>query len=152
MICQRPLALTAIIAFTVVAAGFGLATPQRAEAAAPPTVDPVIEWNRTLLQLIRTPGSDASPPQLTPGTTPGSYRPTPPNFVPPVFTHWPKVRPFALTRASQFRPGKPPALTSATYIAALQEVQRLGDVHSTTRTADQTQIANFWAAHPELLE
>jgi len=146
MICQRPLALTAIIAFTVVAAGFGLATPQRAEAAAPPTVDPVIEWNRTLLQLIRTPGSDASPPQLTPGTTPGSYRPTPPNFVPPVFTHWPKVTPFALTRASQFRPGKPPALTSATYIAALQEVQRLGDVHSTTRTADQTQIANFWAA------
>jgi hypothetical protein len=39
-----------------VAAGFGLATPQRAEAAAPRTVDPVIEWNRTLLQLIRTPG------------------------------------------------------------------------------------------------
>ena len=56
MIRQRPLALTATIAFTVVAAGFGLATPQRAEAAAPPTVDPVIEWNRTLLQLIRTPG------------------------------------------------------------------------------------------------
>jgi hypothetical protein len=68
-------------------------------------------------------GSDASPPQLTPGTTPGSYRPTPPNFVPPVFTHWPKVTPFALNRANQFRPGKPPALTSPTYIAALQEVQ-----------------------------
>ncbi len=56
MILRRPLALTATIAFTVVAAGFDLATPQRAEAAAPPTVDPVIEWNRTLLQLIRTPG------------------------------------------------------------------------------------------------
>jgi len=42
MILQRPLALTATIAFTVVAAGFGLATPQRAEAAAPPKVDPVI--------------------------------------------------------------------------------------------------------------
>ena len=56
MIRQRPLALTATIAFSVVAAGFGLATPQRAEAAAPPTVDPVIEWNRTVLQLIRTPG------------------------------------------------------------------------------------------------
>ena len=85
-------------------------------------------------------------PSLTPGTTPGSYRPTPPNFVPPVFTHWPKVTPFALTRANQFRSGKPPALTSATYLAALQEVQRLGDVHSTRRTADQTQIANFWVA------
>ena len=51
MIRQRPLALTATVAFTVVAAAFGLATPQRAEAAAPPTVDPVIEWNQTLLQL-----------------------------------------------------------------------------------------------------
>jgi hypothetical protein len=56
MIRQRPLALTATVAFTVVAAAFGLATPQRAEAAAPPTVDPVIEWNQTLLQLIRPPG------------------------------------------------------------------------------------------------
>jgi hypothetical protein len=44
-------------------------------------------------------GSGAWPPQLPPGTTPGSYRPTPPNLVPPVFTHWPKVTPFALTRA-----------------------------------------------------
>ena len=60
MIRQRPLALTATIAFTAVAAGFGLATPQRAEAAAPPTVDPVIEWNRTILQLIRMPGVQRS--------------------------------------------------------------------------------------------
>jgi hypothetical protein len=75
-------------------------------------------------------GSEASPPPLPAGTTPGSYRPTPPNFVQPGFTHWPKVTPFALTKANQFRPGQPPALTSPTYTKALQEVQQLGDVNT----------------------
>jgi hypothetical protein len=53
----RLAALVAAAALTSVAAGFGLATPQRAEAAAPPKGDPVIESNRTLLQIIRTPGA-----------------------------------------------------------------------------------------------
>lgn len=56
MAFPRAATLVAALAFTSVAAGFGLATPQRAEAAAPPKVDPVIEWNRTLLQIIRAPG------------------------------------------------------------------------------------------------
>ena len=56
MILQRRLALTATIAFTVVAAGFGFTYPPTRRSRSPPTVDPVIEWNRTLLQLIRTPG------------------------------------------------------------------------------------------------
>ena len=35
---------------------------------------------------------------------------------------------------------------SVKYTAALQEVQRLGEVHSATRAADQTHVPNFWAA------
>jgi hypothetical protein len=57
MAFPRPAALIAALALTSLAAGFGLATPQRAEAAAPPKVDPVIEWNRTPLQIIRTPSA-----------------------------------------------------------------------------------------------
>ncbi len=56
------------------------------------------------------------------------------------------MTPFALRRADQFRPGPPPSLTSATYAAALDEVASLGEIGSTTRSADQTQIARFWAA------
>jgi hypothetical protein len=42
MAFPRLAAFVAALALTSVPAGFGLATPQRAEAAAPPKVDPVI--------------------------------------------------------------------------------------------------------------
>src|SRR5262249_54776938 len=43
-----------------------------------------------------------------------------------------------------FRPGPPPALSSTAYAAAFEEVKSLGRADSTTRTAEQTQIARFW--------
>jgi membrane-associated phospholipid phosphatase len=54
------------------------------------------------------------------------------------------VRPFVLRRAAQFRPPAPPALTSAKYAAAIDEVRALGAAQGSTRTADQTQIGLFW--------
>jgi hypothetical protein len=93
-------------------------------------------------------GSAATPAAFVPGTGPGDYRPTPPNFPAPVFTNWGTVRPFVLERGSQFRPAAPPAVTSADYAAALNEVESLGRDTSTTRTADQTSIAKFWGAAP----
>src|SRR6266550_2260893 len=68
-----------------------------------------------ILQLRANDGSAAVPPPFTPGIQPGNYRPTPPNFPTPVFTAWGKVTPFVLKNGSQFRPGAPPALTSAAY-------------------------------------
>src|SRR6185437_14370366 len=65
-------------------------------------------------------------------------------FGQPVFTHWPRVKPFLLRSASQFRPPAPPALTSAKYAAAIDEVKALGAAAGSTRTADQTQIGQFW--------
>ncbi|HZC53378.1 MAG TPA: vanadium-dependent haloperoxidase [Mycobacterium sp.] len=63
-----------------------------------------------------------------------------------MFTHWGAVTPFVLRRGDQFRPGPPPALTSRAYAAALNEVKSFGQDTSTTRTAEQTTIAQFWAA------
>jgi hypothetical protein len=91
-------------------------------------------------------GSAATPIPFVPGTNRGDYQLTPPAFVQPVFTHWPFVQPFALRTANQFRPAPPPAVTSPTYTASFDEVKSLGLASSTTRTADQTQIARFWGA------
>jgi uncharacterized protein (TIGR03118 family) len=82
----------------------------------------------------------------TPGTAPGDWRPTPTAFAPAQTPQWPAVTPFALDSGSQFRLGPPPALTSAEYTAAFNEVKDLGRVDSTDRTARETEVARFWAA------
>jgi hypothetical protein len=91
-------------------------------------------------------GSDATPPPLPAATQPGQFRPTPPKFAPAVFTHWGDVTPFVLNDGAQFRPPPPPALSSDAYAAALNEVKSVGQDSSTTRTADETTQAMFWAA------
>lgn len=89
--------------------------------------------------------SDATPIPFVFGSAPGDYQSTPPNFPKqPVFTHWPRVTPFALERASQFRLGPPPSLTSAEYTAVFDEVKALGIANSTAATADQKLIGRFW--------
>jgi len=90
-------------------------------------------------------GSAVVPPPFIAGSQPGDYRPTPPNFSVPVFTGWANVAPFVIGSASQFRPVPPPAVTSEAYASALNETKSLGQSTSTTRTADQTVIAKFWA-------
>jgi PAP2 superfamily protein len=99
-----------------------------------------------LLALRAHDGSDAVPPPLPPTTAPGAFQPTPPAFGAAVFTHWSAVTPFVLDKASQFRPAPPPTLSTASYAKALNEVQSVGRDSSTTRTADETTQAKFWAA------
>src|SRR5205807_5754319 len=96
-----------------------------------------------ILTWRSTDGSSAVVP-YTPGTNPGDWQPTPPAHLPALGPQWPQVTPFAMTAGAQFRPAPPPALDSAEYAAAFNEVKSLGRVDSTTRTADQTQIALFW--------
>jgi hypothetical protein len=98
-----------------------------------------------LLALRSDDGSAATPPPFTPGTQPGDYRPTPPNFPAPQFTNWGTVTPFVLTSGKEFRPAPPPSLTSDSYADAINEVKSLGQNTSTTRTADQTTAAMFWS-------
>jgi hypothetical protein len=78
------------------------------------------------------------------GTDPGEWRPTPPGFLPAHQPQWPQVTPWALERGDQFRPDGPPALDSAEYAAAFNEVKTLGERNSTARTAEQTEIAFYW--------
>src|SRR3954453_17052927 len=90
-------------------------------------------------------GSAVLPPPYVPTGAPGDFAPTPPTFAAPVFTHWAQVRPFVLASASQFRPEPPPALDSAAYADAIDEVQLVGFSQSTTRTAEQTEVGRFWS-------
>jgi hypothetical protein len=99
-----------------------------------------------LLQIRMTDGSGATPPAYVSTGAAGDFRATPPSFAAPVFTHWAAVTPFILQRGSQFRPPPPAALTSGAYAAAINEASSLGQDTSTSRTAEQTTIGNFWSA------
>src|SRR6267154_4235898 len=97
-----------------------------------------------LLAARSADGTNVTPPSYVPGTQPGDYQLTPPNFASADFTQWPQVTPFALSRADEFRPGPPPALISALYTEVFNEIKSLGFISSTTRTAEQTEIGQFW--------
>jgi len=80
-----------------------------------------------------------------PGSTdPGKWRPTPSLLQAALEPGWRFVTPFALTKPEQFRPVAPPAITSSEFAVAYTETQSLGKNDSTTRSAEQTNIANFW--------
>jgi hypothetical protein len=53
---------------------------------------------------------------------------------------------WVITSPSQFRPGGPPALTSAQYAADFNEVKLMGSLTSTARTTEQTVYSWFWNA------
>jgi PAP2 superfamily len=99
---------------------------------------------QAVLALRADDGSAAPQPVFTPSSQPGRYQLTPPAFAQPVFTQWPLVRPFVLRTASQFRPVPPPEPGTKAYTTAYEEVRSLGSATSTTRTPDQTEIAQFW--------
>ena len=72
---------------------------------------------------------------------------TPPAFAPEQ-TPWVGVmKPFTMTSASQFRSGPPPEVTSAEYAESVNETKARGSMTGSTRTADETKQANFWAEH-----
>ena len=61
-----------------------------------------------------------------------------------VFFNWQNVTPFGIRSASQFFLGPPPALTSGRYTRAYDEVKEVGDVNSTERPQDRTNVALFY--------
>ena len=79
----------------------------------------------------------------TPRDAPGNYR-----FVPPLELvyrpAWRHVDPFALSAGDQFRSAPPPALDSAEYAAAYDEVRSYGRATDSTRTEEQTFYADWW--------
>jgi PAP2 superfamily len=98
-----------------------------------------------IIALRSSDGSQAPMP-YTPGSGPGVWIPTPPDFLPASVPGWGKVTPFALRSGAQFRL-KPPEyfdLTSEAYTADYEEVKSIGEVNSPIRTEDQSKIAQFW--------
>ncbi|GGR49804.1 vanadium-dependent haloperoxidase [Streptomyces roseolus] len=102
--------------------------------------------------------TDATP--YTPGTAPGQWRPTGSGAA--ADPNWGKVKKFVdygnypwtyyKTTAADLRPQAPGGiatmpelLKSPAYAAQFKEVAELGAANSTTRTAEQTEIAWFWA-------
>jgi membrane-associated phospholipid phosphatase len=81
----------------------------------------------------------------TPSTDIGKWRPDLPAFANALLPQWGSVTPFGLATGSQFRPTGAPDLTSAEYTQAFNETKAYGAKNSTVRTADETQIALFWA-------
>lgn len=79
------------------------------------------------------------------GANPGDWNPTFPDFSGAYGPHWGNLRPWTMTHGSQFRPDAPPTLDSQRYVDDFNQVKELGARNSATRTADQTQIAFFWA-------
>jgi hypothetical protein len=80
-----------------------------------------------------------------PTAAPGVWQPTPPSFGPAVRAGQKDGKAFLLTSNDQFRPGPPPALSSPEFQQALAEIRAVGQNSSATRTAAQTDTANFIA-------
>jgi hypothetical protein len=82
-----------------------------------------------------------TPEPYRPLTSPGVYVPT--TF--PLGYAFAQHRPWFMKSGAQFRPGPPPALTSALWARDYNEVKVAGSATSQVRTPEQTAIARFWA-------
>lgn len=94
---------------------------------------------------FRATDGSAAPTPWTPGSSSTSWQPTGASAI-PLFNQFCTVQPWTMSSCSQFRQTAPPLPGSAEYNAAYAEVKALGQNSSATRTADQTEIAKFWAA------
>ena len=87
------------------------------------------------------------PPPFVGGTEPGVWRPTPPANLPMAAPWLGNVTPYVMTRPSQFRAEPPPALTSREYAKDYNEIKAVGALNNSTRNADQTDMAHFYAGN-----
>jgi hypothetical protein len=77
-----------------------------------------------------------------PGTAPGEYQFTPP-FDFSAQPGWGRVKPFIIDVEDHELEG-PQALTSKAYARDFADIKEIGHFASTTRSAEQTEIATFW--------
>jgi len=107
-----------------------------------------IAWGTGVAQAVlvwrATDGFSASYPPFTGGTAVGQWRPTPPAFAAMSAQGLAFTAMFVLTTNTQFEPGPPRSLASATYTDDFNAVKALGRNTGSTRTDDQTALALFW--------
>jgi hypothetical protein len=111
-------------------------------------IDRGIAWGTEVAQAVlawrATDGFNAVYPPFTGGTAIGQWRPTPPGFGPMSAQGLAFTTTFVLVNNTQFDPGPPRTLTSATYTDDFDAVKALGRKTGSTRTDDQTALALFW--------
>ena len=83
----------------------------------------------------------------TPGSEPGRWRPTPPDFLPAMLPQWGFMTPFVLNPAHYIL-DPPPELSGEQYATEVNQIKSLGAKVSAERTEMQTMTANFWADMP----
>src|SRR5215471_7618220 len=81
----------------------------------------------------------------TPGSGPGVWVPTPPNFPAAAGPEVARVQPWTLKSPSQFRVMPHPDLTSEKWARDYNEVKTLGAATGSSRTPEQTDIGRFWS-------
>jgi hypothetical protein len=92
------------------------------------------------VQADRANDGTNTPDTYRPHAAPGAYVST----TPPLWEQYARAKPWVLKSADQFRPGPPPALSSAEWARDYHEVKSLGGTKSTARTAPQTEAVMFW--------
>lgn len=114
--------------------------------------NPGIDYGRAAAAAILEERADDGSAQaqfnyIAPGAgMPGVWQPLPNQTA--LLAGWGNVTPWVLRSGSQFRPDAPPALSSEQYASDYNEIKLIGTQNSPTRTAEQTQIAQFWLASP----
>ena len=98
----------------------------------------------TMLAKRAGDGMDAQVPYI-PGTLPGQYRPTPPDFTPAFMPGLGQVTPFAIDSAVRFRVRPPPALHSHRYTLDYNDVKKVGGMDSRDRPKDRADVARYYA-------
>ena len=101
-------------------------------------------WRNPCSLGAPTDGFGASYPAFNGGTAVGQWRPTPPAFGPMSAQGLAFTEMFVLVNNTQFDPGPPRVLNSATYTDDFNAVKTLGRRSGSTRTDDQTALAPFW--------
>ncbi|MCE5280266.1 MAG: vanadium-dependent haloperoxidase [Planctomycetaceae bacterium] len=86
-----------------------------------------------------------TPGTYTPAGTPGTWRPTPPDYTAAFDPQWKSVQTWSIPSVEAIRPPAPPDLTSPEYAAEWLEVYQKGALTGSTRTTEETQLASFWA-------
>lgn len=110
-----------------------------------------LAWGQGVAQAIlelRTDDGLTNAVPYSPGSEPGLWQPTPPGFAPALLPQWAQLRCFTMTSGAQFRPHRPPALSSSAYALEVNLLKIYGAATGSVRTADQSEIAYFWTDDP----
>lgn len=103
-----------------------------------------------ILALRANDGRNAGTTIVEPPEAPGVWIRTPPGVLAPQAPWAGSITPWILNRPDQFRPDPPPELDSWRWVRDYNEVKALGPATDSTRTPEQTNIAQFWADQPML--